>query len=111
MLNAVHDRSFYNAAILAFDRCLRSEVTIFYGSEARNRRIPIDRRRCIADTLARPERILKACFRMIVLVHFEVKKMQKIERNALTQANVAGGCNKRCASSSKATTVVVVKVG
>jgi hypothetical protein len=37
--------------------------------------------------------------------------MQKIDRNALTQANVAGGCNKRSSSSANATSVVVVKVG
>ncbi|CAB3756860.1 hypothetical protein LMG29542_02927 [Paraburkholderia humisilvae] len=37
--------------------------------------------------------------------------MQKIDRNALTQANVAGGCNKRQSSTASAATVVVVKVG
>jgi hypothetical protein len=36
--------------------------------------------------------------------------MQKIERSALTQANVAGGCNKRSSSAAKATSVVVVQV-
>ncbi|CAB3750398.1 hypothetical protein LMG29739_01080 [Paraburkholderia solisilvae] len=36
--------------------------------------------------------------------------MQKIERNALIEAKVAGGCNKRSSSSAQATTVVVVKV-
>jgi hypothetical protein len=36
--------------------------------------------------------------------------MQKIERNALTQANVAGGCNKRSSSSATAASVVVVQV-
>jgi hypothetical protein len=36
--------------------------------------------------------------------------MQKIERNALIQGNVAGGCNKRSSSSATATSVVIVKV-
>jgi hypothetical protein len=106
----VHDRGFRNAAILAFDRCLCSEVTIFYGSGLKNRRNPIDRRAGIADTSAHPERLLKECFRMVVLNHTEVKNMQKIERNALIQANVAGGCNKRSSSSANATQVVVVQV-
>ncbi|TDY54185.1 hypothetical protein BX592_102332 [Paraburkholderia rhizosphaerae] len=37
--------------------------------------------------------------------------MQKIDRNALTQANLAGGCNKRSSCSATATTIVVVKAG
>lgn len=48
---------------------------------------------------------------MVVLIHSEVKNMQKIERSALTQANLAGGCNKHGSSVAKATTVVIVKVG
>lgn len=59
MLGAVHDRGVCNAAILAFDRCLCSEVTIFYGSSVKNRRSPIDRCGGIADTSARPERTVK----------------------------------------------------
>jgi hypothetical protein len=106
----VHDRGFRNAAILAFDCCLCSEVTIFYGSHVENRRNPIDRHGGIADTSAHPERHLKACFRMVVFIYSEVKNMQKIERHALTQANVAGGCNKSSSSSAKATQVVYVVV-
>jgi hypothetical protein len=90
---------------------LYSEVTIFYGSQIKNRRNPIDRRICIADTSARPEHLPKEVFRMVVLIHSEVKNMQKIERSALTQANLAGGCNKHGSSVAKATTVVIVKVG
>jgi hypothetical protein len=78
MLIAVHDRGFHNAAILAFDRCLRSEVTIFYASEARNRRNPIDRRRRIADTSAGLERFLNNGFLMVVLIHSEVNKCKKL---------------------------------
>jgi hypothetical protein len=77
MLIAVHDRGFHNAAILAFDRCLRSEVTIFYASEAWNRRNPIDRRRRIADTSASPECLVNNGFRMVVFIHSEVNKCKK----------------------------------